>query len=259
MAYFRRAAADNVVRAELFFDPQTHTARGVPIGAVIGGLARALRAGRARARHLERPDPLLPAPPERGRGAADAAGRAALSRALHRRRPRQQRARPSAGEVRPGLRRGRPARPAPGRPCRRGGPAGLHRERARRPQGRAHRPRRALPGGPGAGAAARRRAGAAHRLPALQRQALRLRRDGEPPPAGAARRRHLRHRQLRRSGLFRRLHERQLPGGLRRLAPSSVPAEAYALARNSFEASFVDAAARAAMTVRLDQLFARFA
>jgi len=41
MAYFRRAGADNVIRAELFFDPQTHTARGVPIGAVIGGLARA--------------------------------------------------------------------------------------------------------------------------------------------------------------------------------------------------------------------------
>ncbi len=29
MAYFRRAAADNVVHAEIFFDPQTHTARGV--------------------------------------------------------------------------------------------------------------------------------------------------------------------------------------------------------------------------------------
>src|SRR5712675_2101287 len=28
MAYFRRAAADRVVRAELFFDPQTHTDRG---------------------------------------------------------------------------------------------------------------------------------------------------------------------------------------------------------------------------------------
>jgi len=41
MAYLRRAAADNVVRAELFFDPQTHTARGVPVGAVIRGLANA--------------------------------------------------------------------------------------------------------------------------------------------------------------------------------------------------------------------------
>ena len=41
MAYFKRAAADHVVHAELFFDPQTHTDRGVPIGAVIDGLTRA--------------------------------------------------------------------------------------------------------------------------------------------------------------------------------------------------------------------------
>ena len=40
-AYFERAAADNVVHAELFFDPQTHTARGVDIGVVINGLHRA--------------------------------------------------------------------------------------------------------------------------------------------------------------------------------------------------------------------------
>jgi adenosine deaminase len=41
MAYFRRAAADNVVHAELFFDPQTHTERGVSFQTVIDGLARA--------------------------------------------------------------------------------------------------------------------------------------------------------------------------------------------------------------------------
>jgi adenine deaminase len=40
-AYFERAKADNVVHAELFFDPQTHTERGVPIGVVIQGLKRA--------------------------------------------------------------------------------------------------------------------------------------------------------------------------------------------------------------------------
>ncbi len=40
-AYFERAKADGVVRAELFFDPQTHTARGVSMGAVIEGLSRA--------------------------------------------------------------------------------------------------------------------------------------------------------------------------------------------------------------------------
>jgi adenosine deaminase len=41
MAYFKRAADDHVVRAELFFDPQTHTDRGVPIKTVIDGLSRA--------------------------------------------------------------------------------------------------------------------------------------------------------------------------------------------------------------------------
>ncbi len=46
-AYFQRAAADNVVHAELFFDPQTHTDRGVPIGAVFEGLARARERARA--------------------------------------------------------------------------------------------------------------------------------------------------------------------------------------------------------------------
>jgi len=41
MAYFARAAADNVVHAELFFDPQTHTARGISMETVIDGLYRA--------------------------------------------------------------------------------------------------------------------------------------------------------------------------------------------------------------------------
>ena len=45
-AYFARAAADHVVHAELFFDPQTHTSRGVAIGAVIQGLHRACAAAR---------------------------------------------------------------------------------------------------------------------------------------------------------------------------------------------------------------------
>ena len=46
-AYFERAAADNIVRAELFFDPQTHTDRGVPIEEVIVGLAHACRRAHA--------------------------------------------------------------------------------------------------------------------------------------------------------------------------------------------------------------------
>ena len=40
-AYLQRAKADNVVRAEIFFDPQTHTARGVAMQTVIDGLHRA--------------------------------------------------------------------------------------------------------------------------------------------------------------------------------------------------------------------------
>ena len=43
MAYLERAVQDHVVCAELFFDPQTHTERGVPIGVVIQGLSRACR------------------------------------------------------------------------------------------------------------------------------------------------------------------------------------------------------------------------
>ncbi len=40
-AYLQRAKADGVLRTEMFFDPQTHTARGVPIAAVLDGLHRA--------------------------------------------------------------------------------------------------------------------------------------------------------------------------------------------------------------------------
>jgi adenosine deaminase len=46
-AYFERAAADGVVRAEIFFDPQTHTDRGVPMQAVIVGLTHACRRAHA--------------------------------------------------------------------------------------------------------------------------------------------------------------------------------------------------------------------
>jgi adenosine deaminase len=42
MAYLRRAHADRVVHAEIFFDPQTHTARGVPMAVVVGGIRRAM-------------------------------------------------------------------------------------------------------------------------------------------------------------------------------------------------------------------------
>jgi adenosine deaminase len=44
-AYLARAAAAGVRRAELFFDPQTHVAHGVPLAEVFGGLSAALADG----------------------------------------------------------------------------------------------------------------------------------------------------------------------------------------------------------------------
>jgi adenosine deaminase len=41
-AYLRKAHSQGVVHVEIFFDPQTHTARGVQLSAVISGLRRAL-------------------------------------------------------------------------------------------------------------------------------------------------------------------------------------------------------------------------
>jgi len=45
-AYIARARADNVRHAEIFFDPQTHTERGIGIDVVFAGIARALRQAR---------------------------------------------------------------------------------------------------------------------------------------------------------------------------------------------------------------------
>ncbi|MBV1697509.1 MAG: adenosine deaminase [Hyphomicrobiales bacterium] len=41
-AYLQRAQADNVRHVEMFFDPQGHTSRGIAFGTVIGGLSRAV-------------------------------------------------------------------------------------------------------------------------------------------------------------------------------------------------------------------------
>ncbi|MDB5774403.1 MAG: add [Herbaspirillum sp.] len=46
-AYLARARADQVLHAEIFFDPQTHTERGIAIEVVFAGIARALREANA--------------------------------------------------------------------------------------------------------------------------------------------------------------------------------------------------------------------
>jgi adenosine deaminase len=43
-AYFQRAAADRVRHAEIFFDPQTHTDRGIPFQVVADGLLSGMKA-----------------------------------------------------------------------------------------------------------------------------------------------------------------------------------------------------------------------
>lgn len=45
LAYLERAAADGVRHAEVFFDAQSHTARGVPLGVVIEGIGAGLSEG----------------------------------------------------------------------------------------------------------------------------------------------------------------------------------------------------------------------
>jgi hypothetical protein len=142
-AYLARAAMDNVARAEIFFDPQTHTARGVAMETVINGLHRACEDARSELgisatlilcflRHLseasafetlEQAQPLLDKIVGVGLDSSEAGASARKIRARLCPLPR-------TGS-------------APGGPCGRRGAAGLHLERAGRAQGRAHRPRRA--------------------------------------------------------------------------------------------------------------------
>jgi adenosine deaminase len=48
LAYFTRAHADGVVHAEIFFDPQTHTDRGLPFGVAANGLFAGMKAAEAK-------------------------------------------------------------------------------------------------------------------------------------------------------------------------------------------------------------------
>lgn len=45
-AYLLKCQQDNVIHTEIFFDPQTHTARGIQFDTVISGIDRALKDGR---------------------------------------------------------------------------------------------------------------------------------------------------------------------------------------------------------------------
>ena len=67
-AYLARAAADNVLHAEIFFDTQTHTGHGLSSDLVITGLHRACVDARAEFGMSASLILLFFAPPERSRG-----------------------------------------------------------------------------------------------------------------------------------------------------------------------------------------------
>ncbi len=137
-AYLRRAHDDGVRRAEIFFDPQTHTERSIPFDVFMNGFTRAITDAERETGISADAHHVLPAPPAgRGRG-GHLAGGAAL--------PEQIRVsgstRPSgnpAGALRRALCHGPGGRYAAGGPRRRGGSAGVHHSGARHPGGRADR------------------------------------------------------------------------------------------------------------------------
>ncbi len=142
--------------AEIFFDPQTHLANGVPLATVFGGLTAALADGAAE--HGISADLILCFLRHLGAEAADAMLRASLpfrdsfigvgldSTEVG----------PPAGEVHGGVRAGGGRRPPAGGACGRGGRPRVRARRARPAPGRAHRPRRAVRGRPRSGGQAAR-------------------------------------------------------------------------------------------------------
>ena len=86
VAYVRRAAADNVRHVEPFFDPQTHTARGIGFDTVGNRHPGRARHRGARLWNHERPHPELPARPVRAVRRGDPFGSDAVAFANRRRR-----------------------------------------------------------------------------------------------------------------------------------------------------------------------------
>ena len=174
-AYLARAAAAGVRRAEIFFDPQTHLANGVPLAELFGGLTAALADGAAE--HGISADLILCFLRHLGPEAADAMLRASLpfrdsfigvgldsTEVGHPPTLFKEVYEMAAAEglrlVAHAGRRAVPSTCATHLTCSRG----------------ADRPRRAVHAGPRSGRQAARSAGPADRVPAVQRRAGRRRR-----------------------------------------------------------------------------------
>jgi adenosine deaminase len=174
-AYFQRAHADNVIHAELFFDPQTHTERGVPIAVVIGGLRRAIERASSELgirgelilcflRHLSE-DAAIETLEQARPHLREIIGVGLDSSEVG--HPPEKFARVFAQARALGLRVVAHAGEE--------GPPALYLERARRARGRTHRPRRAGGEGSGAGRAPGGRAHPADGLSSVEREAVRVR------------------------------------------------------------------------------------
>ena len=237
-AYLSKAAAQGVRHAEIFFDPQTHTQRGVPFETCCMGIRRALYDGAAELgissglilcflrdlseeaalRTLEEARPFaehllavgldsaeVGNPPAKFAGAFRQAREMGLPGVVH------------AGEE---------------------GPPGVHLGGAGRARGAAHRSRRAVPGGRPPRGAAGGGADPAYRVPVLEREAAGVPVAAAARPAGAGAAWPPRDDQLGRPRLFRRVRRRQLRARWPRRSTS--PRDAIAqLARNSFRAAFL--------------------
>ena len=118
-AYLLRAQADNVLHTEMFFDPQTHTARGVAMQTVINGLHRAC----VDAKDKLGVSALLILCFLRHLSLCHAGAGAAVPRQVRGRGARFQRGRAPAGKVCEGVCALPRAGLSPGGPCGRRGPA----------------------------------------------------------------------------------------------------------------------------------------
>ena len=103
-AYLRKVHDEGVVHAEIFFDPQTHTVRGVPFETVVQWHFARARGWAEESGDQFPADSVLPAAPERGRGAEHACASAAVQEAHCRRGTRFIRGRTPAVEIRAGVR-----------------------------------------------------------------------------------------------------------------------------------------------------------
>ena len=231
MAYLRKAASQNVRHAEIFFDPQGHTDRGVPFKTVIDGLWRALKDAEREfgmttalilcfLRHLD-----------------EASAERTLDEALPWRDrfigvglDSSEKGQPPSKFERV-FARARGPRAEGRRPCRRGGAARVCLAGARSPEGRPDRPRQPRARGCRADRAAGARADAADRLPAVEPQALRRARPRYASAApDAASTGLMATINSDDPGLFRRLHEREPVGASRSAATRSSPWPATASA-----------------------------